>query len=161
MDPETGPATIPAACVGQVDDRASYARPPGATRVGPDLIDQGIITYSQAQKLLSLYSNRLDHFLYKILGENQDLDAIRFSSSLLLAAICTVGALHSTELGYLYERCYPALLARCAAQMFIKDNKLDDIRGLCIGAFWLSEISWNLVATGKYCPCFQLYDWRC
>ncbi|KAF2492258.1 hypothetical protein BU16DRAFT_467169 [Lophium mytilinum] len=144
MDEESGPATIPAACV---EEHTSYARPPGRTRVGPDLIDQGVLTYDQAQTLLELYSNRLDHFLYQILGEHKDLDAIRFDSSLLLAGICTVGALHSAELGHLYERCYKGFMDRCAAQMFLNENRLDDIRGLCIGAFWLSEISWSLVAS--------------
>ncbi|KAF2816273.1 uncharacterized protein BDZ99DRAFT_484929 [Mytilinidion resinicola] len=143
MDLESGPATIPAACV---EEHTSYARPPGRTRVGPDLIDQGVLTYDQAQNLLELYSNRLDHFLYQTLGEHKDLDAIRSSSSLLLAGICTVGALHSAELGHLYERCYKGFMDRCAAQMFLNENRLDDIRGLCIGAFWLNEVSWSLVA---------------
>ncbi|KAF2671401.1 hypothetical protein BT63DRAFT_215969 [Microthyrium microscopicum] len=146
MDPESGPAIIPAACVEQSDDRASHARPSGVTRVGPDLIEQGIISHEQAQQLLGVYSDRLDHFLYKILLESRDVGSIRYNSSLLFAAICTVGSLHSTEHAHLYEPCYQAFLARCSAQMFLKDNRLDDIRGLLIGAFWLSEVSWNLAA---------------
>ncbi|KAF1980726.1 hypothetical protein K402DRAFT_425996 [Aulographum hederae CBS 113979] len=147
MDPESGPATIPASCVGPVAAVPSVARPPGATRVGLDLVDQGVVSYAQAQTLLDLYRERLDHFLFNMLGPEDSLDQIRFSSSLLLAAICTVGSLHSRELGGLYEKCYKGYLDRCAAQTFLKENKPDDIKGFCIGAFWLSEVSWSLSAS--------------
>lgn len=115
----------------------------------PDLITQGVLSVEQAQALFNIYSQRLGHFLYRILGDNSSLEGIRSSSPLLTTAICAVSALHSAELGQLYDRCYQEFINLSTAQTFAKENSLDDIRGLCIGAFWLSEISWILDGTGE------------
>lgn len=107
------------------------------------------MTAEQAQELFDLYANRLDHFLYDILGEHKSFAKVRNDSPLLFAATCTVGALHSNRLGHLYERCFQKFLSLCASQTIAKDTNLADIKALCIGAFWLSEVSWNLVGIGK------------
>lgn len=148
MDPESGPATIPAATVSLVNATVS---PTGPIPHGQaDLVTRGTLKLEQAEELFDLYSNRLDHFLYNILGEHRSFTKVRAESPLLLAATCTVAALHSTRLGHLYERCYNRFLSLCASQTFNKDNTLGDIKGLCIGAFWLCEVSWNLLGIGQY-----------
>ena len=144
MDPETGPAAIPASVVGEVP--SPEISPSGATSY--DFISKGIVTIEQGQALFDVYAYRLDHYLYRILGESPSLEGIRSSSSLLLAAICTVGSLHSPTLGSLFDRCYRKFIDLSAARSFAKDNNLDDIRALCIGAFWLHEASWTLVGQG-------------
>lgn len=145
MDPETGPATIPASVVGEVP--SPEIAPSGSTSY--DLISKGVVTLEQAQALFDVYAFRLDHYLYRILGESPTLEGIRSSSSLLLAAVCTVGCLHSPQHAALFDRCYSKFIDLAAARTFTKDNNLDDIRALCIGAFWLHDLSWTLIGQGK------------
>lgn len=147
MDPESGPATIPAAIVSQVGATVSPTGP--IPQEQADLVSRGTLKLEEAQELFDLYANRLDHFLYNILGEHRSFIKVRQDSPLLLAATCTVGALHSVRLGHLYDKCYRRFLSLCASQTFNKDNTLGDIKGLCIGAFWLCEVSWNLVGIGE------------
>ncbi|MBE3044431.1 hypothetical protein IMZ48_18055, partial [Candidatus Bathyarchaeota archaeon] len=89
-----------------------------------------------------------DHYLYRILGSSATLAQTRASSPVLLAAVCTVGALHSAELGALFKPCYRHFRTISAELSMCKEASLDDIRGLCIGAFWLQDISWNLTSIG-------------
>lgn len=76
-------------------------------------------------------------------GDRKSLSEVRGDSPLLLAAICTVGALHLATPDF--EKCYQEFVAIAAAQTFSRRNTVDDIRALCIGAFWLSGISWTCV----------------
>jgi hypothetical protein len=145
LDPDSGPATIPATCVEEVTVNDSAM----ATTNRQDCISQGLLTTMQAETLFDIYAYRLDHFLYRILGESPSLQQIRSSSPLLTAAICAVGALHSQELGFLFERCQKAFLNHCASLLFSKASNVDDVRGLCIGAFWLHEVSMQLVGLGR------------
>jgi hypothetical protein len=145
IDPESGPATIPATCVKEVTaiDGLDFVQ-------SADCISQGRLTLAQAQTCFEIYAYRLDHFLYRILGESPSLQQMRSSSALLTAAICAVGALHSQELAHLFEPCQKSFLQQCASLLFSKSTNIDDIRGLCIGAFWLHDISWQLVGLGEY-----------
>ena len=114
----------------------------------PDVISIGILSIDQALHLFDKYHLRMDQFLYRILGDHTTLDSVRTSSPLLTAAVCTVGALHSESLGHLFEPCYREYKNLVAALTFSTHLKADDVRGLCIGAFWLHEISWSLIGTG-------------
>ena len=118
---------------------------PTQSRVPRDIISRGIISLESAQTYFDEYRNRLDHFLYRILGEHSavTLDRIRRTSPLLTAAICTVGALHLNSQNF--NPCYEEFLALTSTQDFVKVHTLDDVRALCIGAFWLSDMSWPLV----------------
>lgn len=146
MDPRGGPGSIPASCVsGSV--RAGLPSSLPSSR-HPDLISTGLITLRQASALFDTYHLRLDHFLYRILGDHISLNSVRVASPLLTAAVCTVGALHSPSLGYLFETCYAEYKGLVAAQMFSRVANEDDVRGLCIGAFWLHELSWALIGNG-------------
>ena len=135
MDPESGPAEIPGSVV------SSIAVPVAEQNRGDqDLISRGIITLEQAQSYLDIYQNRLDHFLYRIIGDRRTLSQVRTASPLLLSAICAVGSLHLVSPQF--EQCYQEFVAIASARTFSRRNNVDDIRGLCIGAFWLSGISW-------------------
>jgi len=83
-----------------------------------DLVNQGIISLDDAERFFNLYYCRLDHFLYRILAEHDSL------------------------------ACYQNFVHLASSRMFSKKNSHDDIRALCIGAFWLNDISWTLVGTG-------------
>ncbi|KAJ5389694.1 uncharacterized protein N7496_000762 [Penicillium cataractarum] len=143
MDPHGGPASIPASCLSE-NIRATLPNSLPTSR-RPDLISTGIITLRQALALFDTYHLRLDHFLYRILGDHISLDSVRIASPLLTAAVCTVGALHSPSLGHLFDTCYAEYKDLVTSQVFSKNANPDDIRGLCIGAFWLHELSWALI----------------
>ncbi|KKK16519.1 hypothetical protein ARAM_003071 [Aspergillus rambellii] len=145
MDPQGGPASIPAACVSEV--RSTRASGSFTSAGRPDLISIGVLSLPQALALFDVYCLRLDHFLYRILGDHTSLDSIRRTSPLLTAAVCTVGTLHSRSLGHLFEACYREYKNVVAAQTFSSSVNEDDVRGLCIGAFWLHELSWALIGT--------------
>ncbi|KIW23677.1 uncharacterized protein PV07_11857 [Cladophialophora immunda] len=146
MDLNRGPGVVPASCVSEVADAS-----PGMTRQNLtdnlDIIDQGIITLDDAESFFQLYARRLDHFLYRILAEHDSLASVRRSSSLLTAAICAVGALHTPS--NLYHICYQHFVNLASSKMFSKKNNHDDVRAFCIGAFWISDMSWTLVGVGK------------
>ncbi|KAF4760785.1 transcriptional regulator family: Fungal Specific TF [Penicillium solitum] len=143
MDPRGGPASIPASCVSESGKAGLPNNLSTARR--PDLISTGLISLRQAIALFETYHLRLDHFLYRILGDHISLDSVRIASPLLTTAICTVAALHSQSLGHLFEACYGEYKNLVAAQTFSRHVNEDDIRGLCVGAFWLHEISWPLI----------------
>ena len=147
MDLNRGPGVVPASCVSEVSNAS-----PATTRHNQadefDLIDHGIITLDDAESFFHLYARRLDHFLYRILAEHTSLASVRKSSPLLTAAICAVGALHTPS--NLYYACYQHFVSLASSKMFSKRNSHDDVRAFCIGAFWLSDISWTLVGAGKF-----------
>lgn len=148
LDPRGGPASIPASCLSgnfQSNQSASVLR---SRR--PDLISNGLINMRQALALFDTYHLRLDHFLYRILGDHISLDSVRGSSNLFTAAVCTVGALHSPSQGHLFETCYSEFKSLVSSQIFSRQANEDDIRGLCIGAFWLHELSWALIGNGGF-----------
>lgn len=147
MDSQGGPASIPASCVSEIRTTASSGNMPASQY--PDLITVGVLSLGQALSLFDIYHLRLDHFLYKILGDLTSLDAIRKRSPLLTAAVCTVGALHSQSLGHLYDVCYREYKSLATTITFSPTSNIDDVRGLCIGAFWLHELSWALIGAGK------------
>jgi hypothetical protein len=139
---DRGPGVVPASVVSEAPVTTS---PDVAEDF--DLIDRGIITLGDAESFFRLYAGRLDHFLYRILAEHDSLASVRKSSPLLTAAICAVGALHTPS--NLYQACYQHFVSLASSRMFSKRNNHDDVRAFCIGAFWLSDISWTLVGAGK------------
>lgn len=147
MDLDCGPASIPASCIADGQKQSSTGDLESASP--PDFISCGVISFPQAELLFNMYHQRLDHFLYRILGQHDSLTSVRQSSSLLTAAICAVAALHSEEAGYLFGPCYAVFKNTMTSQLFSRQNNLDDVRGMCIGAFWLSQLSWTLVGTGQ------------
>lgn len=136
MDPDSGPAAIPGSVV-------SLIAMPGfeTDRAQQDIISRGIVSIQEAQSYLDIYQNRLDHFLYRIIGDRKNLDEVRAASPILLAAICTVGSLHLNTPKF--ESLYQEFVSIAAAQTFSRRNNVDDIRGLCVAAFWLSDVSWR------------------
>ena len=159
MDPKSGPATIPASCVSTVPHIRTPGLLPTGDRSHLDLITSGVVSLENAEVFFALYSQRLDSFLYRILIDHDSLSSVRASSPLLTAAVCAVGALHksSTE----FDACYEEFITLSAAQVFSKKNTADDVRALCIGAFWLSDVSWTLVGLGEHLAILSLVHLRC
>ncbi|KAE8383627.1 hypothetical protein BDV26DRAFT_251337 [Aspergillus bertholletiae] len=110
-----------------------------------DLISRGVISIENAQRYFDEYQNRLDHFVYRVLGDHSTatLGHIREVSPLLTTAVCAVGALHLSSLDF--EALYKEFVTLSAPLSFSRRHTVDDVRALCIGAFWLSDLSWSLV----------------
>jgi len=142
---DRGPAAIPASFVSEVTQHQSpaFRREPRAPTF--DIISRGILTVEQGQMMFDVYVTKHDNYIYRVLEEGSTFDSVRNSSSFLLAAICAVVSLHVVSADIPYERCYEEFTRLSAARLFSNRNSLQDIRALCIGAFWLPDVSWNLV----------------
>ncbi|KAL4805138.1 hypothetical protein BDV18DRAFT_161535 [Aspergillus unguis] len=105
-----------------------------------DLISKGIISATIAERLVHHYFSRLDHYLYGIGGEYQGLEQLRTNAPILLAAICTVSALHDPHDSAVYEACNRELRSLVAKSTFEKRD-VEYIRALCITSFWLADAS--------------------
>lgn len=114
----------------------------------PGLIADGVITLQDAEGVFTSYRQCLDRFLYNILEEHDSLTSIRKSSPLLTAAVCVVGALHTFSPRY--QACYEHFVQLASVRLFSKKNTPDDIRALCIAAFWLGDISSSLIGAGRF-----------
>jgi hypothetical protein len=121
-----------------------------------DLIARGIVTLERATELFNIYHDKYDHFLYRILGEDRSFDSVRSASPLLLSAICVVSALQTASDDF--EKYYQAFLKTCSTRTFSKKYVNEDVQAYCIGAFWLSDMSWNLVGAGEYSCCCKPYN---
>jgi hypothetical protein len=141
MDLDSGPGAIPGFYISDTPSTESGDQ-------HADFISRRSISVERAQEYFDKYKDRLDHFPYRILGDHGlvTLESVRATSPLLAAAVCTVGALHSASPDY--DVCYREFVSLSAHQAFSppRANTEDDVRALCIGAFWLSDLSWTLVS---------------
>lgn len=111
----------------------------------PDFIDEGRVPLEEAEQLFTRFQGTLNAYLWGGIALAHDtLTSARESSPLLAAAILAVTALHSQDSGQSFDVCYPVFLELASQSMFQRYHTLDDVRGLCIGAFWLSDVSWKL-----------------
>lgn len=147
VDMQCEPSSMPASVMVEVQDAAPEVQ---RSSERPNLISKGVVKTEEAEKLFTLYRDRMDHLLYRILADNATLDTVLESSPLLAAATCTVGALHSTELGHLYEPCLSELQHLVSYESLSGKHNMDDVRGLCIGGFWLNSLSWALSGCGRH-----------
>ncbi|KAF2493941.1 hypothetical protein BU16DRAFT_464157 [Lophium mytilinum] len=120
------------------------AHPNGVSHVINDFISNGQLGVEDAERLFHLYQNRLDHFMYGIGGKYRDLESLRRGSAILTACICTVAALHDPGSNHLYGTCNREFRRLMAASMFDRRIDRDQLRAMCIGSYWLSDISWTL-----------------
>ena len=99
-----------------------------------DFISNGIVSVEDAKRLVDFYFNRIDHFMYEIgRGKYRDFETLRRGSSLLLACICTVAALHDPMSNQLYTVCKREFQRLMAASMFDRRIDQDHLRAMCIG----------------------------
>lgn len=121
-----------------------HDRSPGTT-LQNDFISRGLVSQAQAEELFRIFSGPLNQYLWGGIALIHDsLDAVRKSSSLLLAAILAVTALHVPGNERVFDIAYSEFLAHVSGSMFDRYHSLDDVRALAIGAFWLSDVSWKL-----------------
>jgi hypothetical protein len=145
MDQSGGPGAIPASCLSKDLSSPSESRQGVAIGHLPDIISQGTISLAAAERHFNLYRQHLDSAVYNILAEHDSFASIS-NSPLLVTVICAVSALHSASPDY--EVCYQAFRDEFAAHQISKEHSFHDVRALCIGAFYLSDLSWTLVGAG-------------
>ncbi|OAQ70985.1 fungal specific transcription factor [Pochonia chlamydosporia 170] len=123
---------------------ARIHRPSSRTQK-PDFISQGKFDLQEAERLFARFRETLNAYLWGGIALLHDsLEGARASSSLLTAAILAVTSLHAQDDGRAFDICYPIFLELVSQAMFDRYHTLDDVRGLCIGAFYLSDLSWKL-----------------
>lgn len=105
----------------------------------PDLISSGIISAETGDILVRRYLDRLDHYLYGIGSAYTDLKSLR-TSPILLAAVCTISALHDEKRQKVYEACNDEF-QRLVSKSLFEIRGLEYLRALCIGSYWLSDAS--------------------
>jgi len=114
----------------------------------PDLISYGLISLEAAEEYFAVYHQSRDPYIHHVLAKNDCLANIRARSSFLTAAICTVGSFCATSTDH--QKCYGAFMNEASKRVFTRCNSFDDVRALCIGAFWLNKVSSALVALGMF-----------
>lgn len=110
-----------------------------------DIISQGKISEAQAEDFFARFNASLNQYIWGgVALVHDNLQSVRESSPLLLTAILSVTALHVPDAEQILDVCYNEFLALVSESMFERHHSLDDVRALCIGAFYLSEVSWKL-----------------
>ncbi|KAH7141090.1 putative Zn(II)2Cys6 transcription factor [Dactylonectria macrodidyma] len=128
--------------------RIAKDRPRNSRPQEHDIISKGLLEYSEAERLVQAYLTRSDHYLYGIAAKYQDAEGIRRASRLLLTAICTVSALQDASASHQYRVCHAELRKLISEFIFTPAVDLEDLRGLVITSFWLSDMSWTVLGLG-------------
>ncbi|RAL06373.1 uncharacterized protein BO80DRAFT_371169 [Aspergillus ibericus CBS 121593] len=110
-----------------------------------DFVSRGVVNLHEAEELFSYFDQVLSRYLWDgILLDHKDLTSVRNSSSMLSAAILAVTALHMPKKERTFDICYTEFARLASESMLDRHHTLDDLRALCIGAFWLADVSWKL-----------------
>ncbi|KAL2860185.1 hypothetical protein BJX68DRAFT_224419 [Aspergillus pseudodeflectus] len=110
-----------------------------------DFVSRGAVELHEAEELFDHFDRVLNRYLWDgILLVHNDLTALRNSSSMLSAAILAVTALHLPNKERTFDTCYTEFAKLASESMLDRHHTLDDLRALCIGAFWLADVSWKL-----------------
>lgn len=112
---------------------------------GPDFISRGVVSIMEAKFLFNHFRDHINPLLWSgILCSHQTLQEARQSSSLLVATVLTVAALHMPNREASLHATYNAFVSLMRGTCLLRTQNMDDIRGLCIGAFYLTSLSWAL-----------------
>ncbi|KKY25610.1 putative c6 transcription factor [Phaeomoniella chlamydospora] len=110
----------------------------------PDLVTKGVMTWEEAERLLTFYHTRLDPFFYGLGMQYPDLESLRQNSGVLFTAIMTVATLHDSGSAHIYGPCLKEFRKLVSMSMFEKRIDMNYLIALCIGSVWLSDMSWVL-----------------
>ena len=112
----------------------------------PDLVSCGVVSPDTANHYFAFYLQHLDPYMHYELSGKDGLSILRTQSSLLTTAICTVAAFCTGSQDY--QGCLEIFKDEVSRRLFADKYEFDDVRALCIGALWLSEISSPLNGLG-------------
>ena len=105
--------------------------------VQPDFVARNIVALAEAEQLAMYYLGRLDPFIYNHLQQYPDFGEIRKTSTLLALTVCTVAALHDPLGSEVYSKLSRELRDLASSLMFRERIGPEDIKALCMGAYWL------------------------
>ena len=117
---------------------------------GPDLVTRGLISQHTLEKHFKFYHKCLNPYIYHPLTNVDTVAILLKRSSLLLTAICATAAFCAGSDDY--EACLEIFINEVSATTFLQVHSFDDVRALCIGAFWLGKESSALSALGEINP---------
>ncbi|KAL5340109.1 hypothetical protein BJX70DRAFT_362207 [Aspergillus crustosus] len=127
------------------DLRNNHIELPKSTLLEEDFLSRGLISIQEAEELFAYFSRTMNQLLWGgIILVHRDLTSVRRASTLLAAAVLTVAALHIPNRTETLNRCYNEYVSLVSSMSLTRAHTLDDVRALCVGAFWLSELSWKL-----------------
>lgn len=110
-----------------------------------DFISRGVVDLQEAEELFYHFDQVLNRYLWDgALLAHKDLTSVRRSSSMMSAAILAVTALHMPTKERMFDTCYTEFAKLASESMLGHHHTMDDVRALCIGAFWLADVSWKL-----------------
>lgn len=112
-----------------------------------DLISRGIISIATGEQLFARFVRNHNPLLWGgIIFPYQTLGETRRASVLLSTAVFTIAALHSPGGGgpETLQRCYDSFVSLVTSSSLSRNHNLDDVRALCLGAFYLPNLSWRL-----------------
>lgn len=112
----------------------------------PDLISCGLISLEAAEEYFRIYQKYMEPCVCHVLAGDDCLANIRARSPFLTAAICTVGSYCVDTAAH--QKCYDLFLKEVSSRLFSRQHGFDDVRALCIGAFWLNKVSSALSGQG-------------
>ncbi|KAH7376373.1 hypothetical protein B0T11DRAFT_314702 [Plectosphaerella cucumerina] len=125
--------------------KSSLIRIDSSSVNGPDLISQGLLSLADAEALFDYYRDHINPLLWDgMLCSHATLRDARRSSPLLVAVVLTVAALHIPDRERQLHATYGAFVALMRGSCLLRCQNLDIIRALCIGAFYLTSLSWAL-----------------
>ncbi|CRG92587.1 Transcriptional activator of proteases prtT [Talaromyces islandicus] len=123
----------------------THSEKPKSTLLEEDFISRGYVSLREAEEMFAYYSRTMNQLLWGgIVVPHGDLTSVRRASTLLLTAVLTVAALHIPNRTDTLNTCYNEYVSLVSNMSLTRSHTLDDIRGLCAGAFWLSDLSWKL-----------------
>ena len=117
---------------------------------GPDLITRGLLSHHTIEKHFNFYHKCLNPYIYHPLTNVDTVTSLLKRSSLLLAAICATAAFCAGSDDH--KACLELFIHEVSAKTFSHIYSFDDVRALCIGAFWLGKESSALSALGERSP---------
>lgn len=113
----------------------------------PDLISAGTISLEAASACFAYFKEQLNPLIHYVLDKSATLAVTRARSAFLTTAICTVASFCTGSKDY--ESCLKIYRNEVSRKLFGDKHEFDDVRALCIGALWLSDISSTLNGLGE------------
>lgn len=125
--------------------RSSTRWKPNAKFMDDDFIAQGIVPQAEAELLFNRYMESMYLLLWDgLLVPHRTLDTSRRHSTLLTATILTISALHTPRQGETLQKCYNVFVSLAYSTCLSRLQNLDDVRALCLAAFYIPNLSWKL-----------------
>lgn len=125
--------------------RSSIRWKPNTDFADNDFIAQGVLSRAEADELFGRFMQDIYTLLWDgMLVPHRTLDTLRRHSTLLTATVLTVAALHTAGRTETLQKCYNVFVSLAYSTCLSRLQNLDDVRALCLAAFYIPNLSWKL-----------------